>query len=100
MQIGGADGFDAVGAEERLDLAHLAGIVAGDDQHTAPRQSHASACFCNSTSSPMPLRARRSNCASSSSLNGAPSAVPWISTKPPAPVSTKFASVSAVESSL
>ena len=31
----------------------------------------------------MPLRARPSSCDSSSSLNGAPSAVPWISTSPP-----------------
>ena len=29
------------GPEQRLDLAHLAGIVAGDDQDAAARQLHA-----------------------------------------------------------
>ena len=37
--------------------------------------------------------------ANSSSENGAPSAVPWISTMPPLPVMTKLASVPAEESS-
>jgi hypothetical protein len=62
--LAGADRLDAVRAQERLDLPHLAGIMAGDDQDAAAGQSHESACFCNSTSSAMPLRASRSNWAS------------------------------------
>ncbi len=65
----------------------------------AGQSYRASACFCSVTSSPMPLRARRSNSTNCSSLKGAPSAVPWISTSPPDAVGTKLASVSAVESS-
>ena len=100
VKIARAHRLDAMRPQERLDFAHLALIVTGDDQTTAARQFHASARFCNSINSPMPLRASPSSCANWSSVKGAPSAVPCTSTKPPLPVSTKLASVSAVESSL
>ena len=45
----------------------------------------------------MPSRASASIWISSASLNGAPSAEPCTSTRPPEPVMTKFASVWAVE---
>ena len=47
-QLAGADRLDAVRAEQRLDLAHLAGIVAGDDQRCCrAAASSPSACFCS-----------------------------------------------------
>src|SRR5438552_7057202 len=59
-------------------------ILACNDQCIAAFQFHSPiALFCSATSSPMPLRARRSISPNCSSLNGAPSAVPWISTNPP-----------------
>src|SRR5438874_13458373 len=71
-----ADGHDAVWSQQRLDLPHLALIVGGDHQLTTARQLHARTSFCRMTSSPMPLRASLSSATSSSSLKGAPSAVP------------------------
>src|SRR5665811_703557 len=50
-------------------------------------------------SSAQPVVARSSSTLSSSRSNGSVSAVPWISTKTPVPVSTTFMSVSAMESS-
>src|SRR5690606_11327859 len=61
--------------------------------------SQAIACFCMATRSAMPARASAIRLETSSSVNGLPSAVPWISTMPPEPVMTKLASVSAAESS-
>ena len=61
--------------------------------------AYASAAFCIATSWPIEARASASILISSASLNGAPSAEPWTSTRPPEPVMTKLASVSAVESS-
>src|SRR5690606_13938895 len=55
--------------------------------------SPASAAFCIATSSPIPLPASPTSAANSSPENGACSAVAWISTNWPAPVSTKLASV-------
>ena len=63
------------------------------------RLRYAIVAFCRATSRPMPVRASPSIRISSASVNGAPSADPCTSTRPPAPVMTKFASVSAVESS-
>src|SRR5690606_8977772 len=57
------------------------------------------AIFCNSINRAMPLRAKACMAANSSSPKGRPSAVDWISTMPPEPAMTKFASVSAAESS-
>ncbi len=54
---------------------------------------------CSSTRVAMPLRASPKSCAKSSAENGFCSAVPWISTISPLPVSTKLASASAFESS-
>src|SRR5262245_51460876 len=63
------------------------------------RHGHATARSCRATSSAIPLRANRRSSKKLSSENGAPSAVPWISTMPPSPVRTKFASVPAPLSS-
>src|SRR5690606_10594266 len=59
----------------------------------------ASAARCKANSSSRPLRARASMALSSSGWNGAPSAVPCTSIKPPASVMTTLRSVSAAESS-
>ena len=81
----------------RLDLAGFADM---DSSRTAiPEPDQPIAAFCRPTSRPMPTRASAIICSSSASLNGAPSAEPCTSTSPPDPVMTKFASVSAVESS-
>ena len=89
---------------ELLDLRDLAPIVARDHQprprrqatsHSAQPASAASRWIANSASVPRLASARSSS--SCASLNGARSAVPWISTIPPAPVSTKLASASALE---
>ena len=95
-ELGGAHRRDAQRREQRRDLAHLALIVAGDQQ---PLDHRPSAVRCWRASSAMPARASSIMRANSSSPNGAPSAVAWISTMPPVPVMTKFASVSAFESS-
>ena len=65
----------------------------------APARAPQTSAFCMATSRSTPERARPSMRISSASLNGAPSAEPWTSTRPPEPVSTKLASVSAFESS-
>ncbi len=103
---GGGDDGEIGRRDQRLDLAQLAGIVRGDDQRVARLQqsscrrcSQRMASFCNSTRRAMPSRARVFSASNSSSVKGAPSAVAWISTKPPAPVMTKLASVSASLSS-
>jgi exodeoxyribonuclease-3 len=59
----------------------------------------ASAAFCSSKISFMPFCASASMALKSSGWNGAPSAVPCTSMKPPALVMTTFRSVSAAESS-
>src|SRR6185437_7821024 len=100
-KFGGAKRLNSERRDEFFDLAHLSGIVACNHKPVAATNSDHSfnTCFCKATNSVVPLRARRSSSANCSSLKGAPSAVPWISTIPPAPVSTKLESVSAVESS-
>ena len=87
---------DAERREQPGKLAELAGIAGGED----PTRDHVlSAAFCAA----MSLRIPRSPSATSASIcsreNGAPSAVPCSSTKPPAPVITMFMSVSHAESS-
>jgi hypothetical protein len=59
----------------------------------------ATAAFCIATSFATPPLASRSRPKNSSSEKGLPSAVPCTSTRPPDPVMTKLASVSAAESS-
>ena len=59
----------------------------------------ASAAFCAAISSRMPRSASATSSSISARVNGAPSAVPCSSTKPPAPVITTFMSVSQPESS-
>ena len=54
---------------------------------------------CRRASSATPFLASASNSRNCGSLNGSFSAVPWTSTMPPEPVSTKLASASAFESS-
>jgi len=83
--------------EQFFDLPHLARIVGREDKRA--RMVHARARLCSSISSAMPLRAKPRSSPSAASENGAPSAVACTSTSPPEPVMTKFASVSAVESS-
>src|SRR5438046_9779815 len=101
----GADRVDAIRRNQRIYLGDLAGVVAGDDQlfagpdlarHAAQTPSAARCCRINSA---ITARASASMRAKLASSKGAASAVAWISTMPPEPVSTKLASVSAVEAS-
>ena len=104
-EFAGRDQIETERFEQLAEFTELAGIMRGDDQPVAGLQTEirahqsASASFCRATSSPMPLPARSISAMSSSRENGAPSAVPWISTNVPEPVMTKLASVSASESS-
>src|SRR5699024_4140299 len=99
-QIAGRDGLDTEGAQQHPDLAHLAGVVAGDDQPPAGKApAHASALCCASTSSMAPLRARRIMPRNSSSEKTEPPPAHRSSTRPPLPVITKFPSVPASLSS-
>ena len=85
----------------------LAGVMGCNDQATVDlamyrsgkRIVHITAIFCRSTSFATPLRASARRVSNCSSLNGSFSAVPCTSTIRPSPVITKFASVSASESS-
>src|SRR5258706_7023466 len=96
----GADDMQAPGREQLANLAHLALIVARHHQRIAAAEFHAAMTpSCSVTSSAMPLRASLSMWANCSSLNGAPSAGAFSSTRPPLPVSTKIASGCALESS-
>src|SRR5690606_18813972 len=95
-------------AERREQLAELAQLaeVVGCQHHLRElhpqlqaQSASPSAARCALTSREMPARASSSSVSTSPRLNGTPSAVPWISTKPPAPVITTFMSVSQPESS-
>src|SRR5690348_13246366 len=90
------DHADADRREHLLEFAELAGVAAREDEllHRAP-----STARCFAMSSPMPLYARSIIASISRRLNGSPSAVPWISTRPPEPVITTFMSVPHSESS-
>ena len=76
--------------------AHGRGLLA---IWSRPRSYQATAIFCKDTRRSMPPRASFIRLPNSSSENGAPSAVPWISTTPPLPAITKLLSVSATVSS-
>ena len=85
---------------DRPDLLGLVRIGRSEDEDHRGAGGSASTAACASRIRPIPAVARSSNSSSSARLNGAPSAVPWTSTKPPADVITTFMSVSARESSL
>ena len=119
-------GLDPVGRQQLAHFLELPGIMGGYDQTTGggrrrtdfsvPYQCpnscssvccrpssvlrfHITAIFCRSMSLAMPLRASANRVVSCSSENGTFSAVACTSTMLPEPVRTKFASVSACESS-
>ena len=105
-EVAGGDRIDAERFKQPPHFPQFAGIVGGNDQPSnnsamsmRARQGHITASFWSSMSLPTPLRARANSSSSWASVNGAFSAVVWISTMPPLPVRTKFASVSAPESS-
>src|SRR5208283_1943999 len=86
------------------DLGQLSLVVAGQHQplarrQTACHQAASTAASCAANSAVVPARASISISRNCASVNGAFSAVPWISTMLPEFVSTKLASASAVESS-
>ncbi len=75
------------------------GLVPRMGRAAAPNSQSARAACCSSKISFMPFWASASMALKSSGWNGAPSAVPCTSMKPPALVITTFRSVSAAESS-
>ena len=75
------------------------GLVPRMGRAAAPNSQSARAACCSSKISFMPFCASASMALKSSGWNGAPSAVPCTSMKPPALVITTFRSVSAAESS-
>src|SRR5262249_27416883 len=87
--------LDRQRAEQRAQLVELLRVVGRQHQPHA-----ASALRCAATSSRMPWSASASSASISARENGAPSAVPCTSTKPPAAVMTTFMSVSQAESSM
>ena len=86
--------------EQRLQLGQLLGVVGRQHQPQSIGSCRERQRFCAATSSRMPLSASASSASISARVNGAPSAVPCTSTKPPAPVITTFMSVSQAESSV
>src|ERR1700742_2988446 len=90
-------GVDAVRRQQLAHFGKLARIMCSD--HKPPSDvamgAHITAIFCRSTSLATPFLANASKVVNSASENGVFSAVAWISTILPLPVSTKFASVSA-----
>ena len=98
------DGLDAVRRQQLPHLGELAEIVGRDheaagDSAMHVRSDYATAIFCKSTRRATPLRASSISARNSSCENGVFSAVPCTSMIRPSPVMTKFASVSASESS-
>src|SRR4029453_3179309 len=82
--------------QHRRDFAHLCSVAGRQDEAL----SHSSrACFCADTNERMPPLASCNIDSICLAENGAPSAVPCTSTKPPLPVITMFISVSQPESS-
>ena len=84
--------------EQLAELAELARIGRCEDE-LLHRLQAPSAARCFAISSRMPRSASATRDTISTGVNGAPSAVPCSSTKPPAPVITTFMSVSQAESS-
>src|SRR5690606_13312881 len=89
--------LDAAARDERLKLCELVPVAARE--HPAPHHAHGSTSACASSSRSIPLAASSSCRSSSARWNAWPSAVPWISTKPPTSFITTFMSVSASPSS-
>src|SRR5207237_6796030 len=100
-ELRSADDRNAESFDQGTNFRDFPGIVAGNDQTITGLETDQSfsASFWAATSDNTPRRASASSSANCVSLKGTPSAVPWTSTNPPLPVSTKLASVSAVESS-
>src|SRR6185436_12578409 len=89
---------DALLAEDGLDLPHLVGVAAADDDlHGVLARVRAS--LCRAKSCWAPIFASSTSLPYSSDEKGSLSAVPWISTNLPVSVSTKLKSTSAAESS-
>ena len=100
VELGRRDRLDAIGAEQVGDLAHLARIVAGDDQPAGLELPHRPvALSCAAKISAQPIRASRSSRSSPSSSKHSPSAVICASTSLPSSVSTKLPSQPAALSS-
>src|SRR5699024_1566367 len=86
--------------QQLTQLAQLALVPRGEDEPRGRRGARACAhrsparvsCWIR-VSSVVPSTARSSRVSSSARRNGAPSAVPWTSTKSPDPVTTTFMSV-------
>src|SRR5213082_373103 len=78
---------------------HPAAYGGTPPQERRGNQERPSAAFCLAMSSAIPCIASASSASICAAENGAPSAVPWTSTKPPEPVITTFMSVSQPESS-
>src|SRR5262249_49266813 len=89
--------LDAERLEEPPELAKLARVAGGRRE---PLDHDSSALRCARNSSPMPECASPSRVSNSPRVNGAPSAVPCNSTKPPRPVMTMFMSVAQAASSV
>src|SRR5262249_27375104 len=103
------DHFDAQWREQAAKLAQLSGIARGENEaretgpgpaakpQGPPRSS--SERFCSAISARMPPSASVMSVSISLREKATPSAVPWTSTKRPAPVMTTFMSVSQSASS-
>src|SRR5882672_7090747 len=78
---------------------HPARCAGAPPQERRGNQESPSAAFCLAMSSAIPRFASASRASICAVEKGSPSAVPWISTKPPDPVITTFMSVSQPESS-
>ena len=99
-QLGLAGQTHAARCQHGPQLLQLAGIARRHQPMSARHApSSCKAARCSRTSSSMPLAARSSSSLACWREKGAPSAVPWISTRPPEAVITTFMSVSQPESS-
>src|SRR5207248_400312 len=78
----------------KLRPDHPAAYGGTPPQERRGNQERPSAAFCLAMSSAIPCIASASSASICAAENGAPSAVPWTSTKPPEPVITTFMSVS------
>src|SRR5215218_1410004 len=97
------DDLDTERSQHGANLARLAAVVGGHDQlgqgEATRHYDLPIASRCSRASSPTPFLASAISSRNCVSLKGLSSAVPWTSTMPPSPVSTKLASAWAFESS-
>ncbi len=91
--------FEVAAGQELIELADLAGIVAGENDALTHAVLPSRVVFWCALSSPIPFLARANIWCISCSLKGWPSAVPCTSMNSPVSVMTMFMSVSALESS-